>query len=200
MKKIKLILGLFVLLLFSGCSDTNYYSSVFSFPGLFSDSGELVVIQDSHYMNHLGAFWTASFAPTLNSAQSVEFTMCLNATTEFHFTDLSMAVSGSPVNFYLYDSPTITNNGTQFNMTNMNREFRNTVPGFDTYQAPTYTSAGTLLFQDAVTGSTGQGAKINAPFRLASEWILTDGCFLFVITNNDGNNNDLYINFYGYEE
>jgi len=215
MKKLALAFILFIMLLFAGCSDDND-TSVGITPSLLktaicqfgdwskcatiTDEGSIVFITDPHFKNHNGEFYTASFTETLNTGQSSEFMMCLDNVTMFHFIDLSLAISGSPVNFLLYENPTLLTNGTQFNMTNMNRDFKNITPSFVTYNTPTYSAPGLLLFQDAITGTSGQGSKINAPFRLASEWILVDGCFLFIITNNDGNNNDIYVNFYGYQE
>lgn len=169
-------------------------------PVTVSNENTLVIMDELHYRNHQGNFWTASASANLNTGQTSEFMMCVDNVTEFHFVDFTLSVSGGPVNIELYEDPTLTNNGTAFNLTNMNRGFRDKNQTVDTYVTPTYTAPGFLLFEDAITGGTGQAAKITAPFDLSSEWILVDGCFLFIITNNDGNNNDIYINFFGYEE
>lgn len=199
MKKILLILITLSLVIFSGCNNT----AISVWDGLLRNSSGNSIINtyndiptSTHEQNALfdGRTYILSSHQTLGVGQSIHFLGCTQNKI-VHFERFNIDVTATPVDTHFYENPTITNNGTIIYGQNLERNYIYNA-SLLLYSTPSFTSNGTLIFHSGIFG----GNNINGKVIIPNELILKlNTCYLFEITNNDGNNNAMIINFIWHE-
>jgi uncharacterized protein YcfL len=194
----KLLLISLILLLISGCSsnkeiilDEAISVNITEPLTLYGDIPTATHSQTAYFD---GRGYILSGSNTLNAGQTSSFLGCTQD-KDVHFEDFNVFFSATPFEVNFYRSPTITNNGNSINSNNINGNYPNNSSMF-TYSGPTITNNGTLIFKSVAYG----GNNIAGATSMPSELILAKNtCYLFTITNNNGNNVQITYNFIWHE-
>jgi hypothetical protein len=165
---------------------------------ILTHTGEGVITAEYLYQKlYNGEMYHINGNASVNTGDVVAFVGCTNNDTDIHFINFEIIASATPILIEFYESPTITSNGTLIPNTYMNRNINNT-GSLDVYGGSTITDDGTLLFRKAILGT--QNKDVGSFEEIVGWFLKYNTCYQFKITNNDGNNVDLYANFYWYEE
>lgn len=164
---------------------------------LKTNERSLVSLSSIHYHNHVGDIFVYNEDFILNAAQVHLDLWCIGSEKNAHFTSFEVTVGGNPILIEFFENPTITNNGTAKNLSNTNRQF-NFNSSINVYDDPTITNDGKLLIRRGIIAAQ---SKIAGVAGSETEWILArDTCYLFKVTNQNGNNVQFYNTFFWYEE
>lgn len=157
----------------------------------------LVTLDVVHYKNHIGDKFHFHANTTMSAAEVVYMLGCTTNRT-VHFLNFEILVSANPILVEFYDGPNVTTLGTLSTATHNTNRLIDTNASMNIYLGPTIADDGILLVRRAILGAQ---SKITGISESSAEWILPPNeCFAFKITNLDGNNVDLYANFFWYEE
>lgn len=188
MLNLKLLLISFALFFLAGCST----------PGTYTIDEPIPVREEIHQANHDGLVYHYSQTGTMNAGDVLYFMGCTGNESDVHFIDYELLATANPIILEFYENPTInTTNGILVNSSIMNRQ-SNLTATMDLYVNPDVSNDGKLLFTKAILGTQN---KDSGQLKEGLDWILnTSTCYTFKITNNDGNNVDIYANFFWFEE
>jgi len=154
-------------------------------------------ITSAHIKVHQGNFYNISkLFENVADDSNAEILLKVGSNKKLHFT--TIVTVGGTSHVYLYESPTVSDNGTQLAIYNMNRSSSNTSDA-TAYYSPTVASAGTELSSVLAEGGTGPKA-IGSQARNDGEWILEKSTdYLIRVTNKSGAVNDISIEIAFYE-
>jgi hypothetical protein len=186
-KSILISLFLFILVLLSGCSQDSRIILNESLP--INITYPLTEYNDIPTATHTqqaifeGRAYILSGDLNFSIGQTQYFIGCTQD-KDIHFENFLFSMSATPFDVHFYKNPTITNNGTLVYAENRNDNY-NINSSLSIYLAPSITNNGTLWFHSSVYG----GNNIAGTLIFGEELILApNNCYLFSITNNDGNN------------
>lgn len=141
-----------------------------------------------------GRGYVLSGRATMSTGSSIYLQGCAQDKA-IHFENFVLDLSATPFDVNFYESPTITNNGTQIYGKNTERNFADNHSLILFYDS-TFTHNGTFIQGMSAYGGNNLIGSVGMP----SEFILKiNTCYLFEITNNDGNNVDITYNFLWHE-
>jgi len=147
MVKKYIILILFTLFIFSGCSDnTNIIITPknMSITGLPYENNEyMVTIDETHFCNHDGKLLFYSDSQTLQNNQNLTH-FIYNDGNETHVVFEVSALQDTA--FMIYEGARASNNGTALITRSYNRNFNYNTNNFKVWKAPTLTTKGTLFY------------------------------------------------------
>lgn len=137
-----------------------------------------------HYMTHLGNVFNVSTKATVGAGADGYFLGKVGATA-VHWNHYSIGADDGPLDIYLFEAPTISDNGTPMTVVNRNRESSN-VSNFSVFAAPTVSADGTELFVNGVLAS-GTGPTLSAQESGDDTiWILAPNTDYIFKIHNDG--------------
>lgn len=199
MKSILKLIIVALLIIVSGCS-----SSVMVNDGVpRTETGDAIVgVYDdistqTHAENSVfaGRGYLISGQTTLGVGASIYLLGCTQDKA-VHFEDFILKFSATPFDVHFYEEPTITSNGTQIQGFNLDRNKRDINSSLLTYANPTFTNNGTLIFHTAAYGGNNLVGSTDIPTEII---LRINTCYLFEITNNDGNNVETTYNLIWHE-
>lgn len=192
MRNFKLLLIFFVLLIFAGCSRNNELNFNIDPRVEFDPYHNLITIDSPHAETHEGEHWFFTNQTTLGLGATRTYLLKPTCPNDTHLiVDMR---STAEANYFLYESPTITNNGTTRNTFNRNRNYQDTNE-LKIYLTPTVTSNGLAIDQKHF----GNGQNIGGEFRSLNEIILNCSKNYLVIITSESASNDISFVFDWYE-
>lgn len=162
-------------------------------------SSALVTIESEHHRIHQGEGYTASGKATIANVGGEQLYLLDNTNgTHPHFRELSVNAAAGPMDLYLYEAPTTSDNGTQLATLNNNRNSTN-ASVLDLYTGPTVSGNGTQLEYFMLAGTKKDGGTVGG---VPVEWILKPATkYLIRIVNNvaGAGNTDIGFHMFWYE-
>lgn len=147
----------------------------------------LKTIDTVHHEVHEGEMWHASYTNSnVANGANLDFVMVTGATKECHAAFEVFA--GGQVTVYLYEAPTLSNNGTGVTAYNMKRSHVGSATATTTH-TPTVTQTGTTALVNGriLPGGTSATTRIGGGIRTGVEWILAANTkYLLRCTNSSG--------------
>lgn len=148
-----------------------------------------VVIDFVHHQGHNGLIFQGSYATVSETDGEIGDNDNLDFLISVGDQDVHviwrLACGGTSQQF-LYENPTVSDNGTEIELNCMNRDRINIKPA-TMFHTPTITDVGDLLSQALVPGGEGGNAEGNIS-RQQTEWILApNSLYLVRVTNRAGN-------------
>lgn len=164
-------------------------------PTSYINNTSIMIITPEHDKIHNGRGFECSGKASITSGASflilIQTANCLT-----HLRLIHMDLTGAPADIYLYESPTISNNGTLISLINKNRN-SSLVPCTLIYHTPTVSVNGTQLSYHLINGAKQSGGS-NDNFE--DEWVLNRNTkYLLLITNNSVSTETLGFKFFWYE-
>ena len=159
--------------------------------------GSLCVINILHHEIHKGNAYTVGALVTDVADDASADTLIIVGTKSLHLVLRASATGSSYA--YLYETPTITDNGTAVTIFNKDRT-SSLVSTARTFHTPTVGAVGTALNSELFPGGEKNFA-VGATGNERDEWILAPGkSYLLRITNKSGAAEDISIAATWYEE
>jgi len=142
----------------------------------------LTVITVPHNRVHVGDMYSAShYFASIESAANAEILVKVGSNKELHF--LFSIGAGAEAVVYIFEDPTITDDGTILSIHNMNRNSSNTSDA-NAYYNPTTSADGTQLCVGLLPGAEKKN-DMGGTIRHDTEWILDENTnYLIRVTNN----------------
>ena len=176
----KVILILSLLLLISGCTASNITlqsNSPFTTQDYLKKANEESrVFSFNQYYESVGNGETRDILIKTNSKkiQLLEYIL----------------ISGdTPQDFFIYESPTISNNGSLKQVENRNR-VNNSNSSILLYESPTISNSGSLIYRDLlISGKKEAGTTMANPYN----WILKEDTYYLIRTQNRAGNTEQII-------
>lgn len=149
----------------------------------YDKSGAMVSVDNAHHEVHEGNMYIIHrMVDTLADDASINI-LLRNLEEEIH--TVWFVAAGGDAQFFVYENPTISNNGTTVPVYNVNRGSANTSFVLATH-TPTVGGVGTQLLGKFLPGGTGGNAG-GGSLRQGTELILGAGrTYLFRLTNISG--------------
>lgn len=203
MLKLRFVLIISMLFLFSGCNDTilalNDKLNVSIVEPLDSMHGEFVLMADPLWEElHNGNLYEITGNTTLDLGDEVSLIACTpDNNTWIHFSSYQVSASNGNIALYFNENISYTGGNTVVGY-DLNRRTSNNHKLNLTYN-PTITNQGNNLFVISAPGSSNNQISSSAKRDVLS--ILNyDMCYSLVIVNNDGVGNDISYSIVWFEE
>jgi hypothetical protein len=163
---------------------------------LDSVSGALQVIDYEHARVHSGKAFLVNGKHSITNGSTDYYLLKVPANSYPHLRNVEVTASAGPMDIYLFEAPTTTNDGTGMTEVNYNRNSANT-PSMTVFADPTVTVDGTELEYLIVTGTKHDaGSGMNAQ----TEFVLKPSTnYLVKITNNSGSTVTYALKLFWYE-
>jgi len=108
-------------------------------------------------------------------------------------------MSEAKIDYYIYENPTLTNDGTALTEFDMNRETAN-ASNVDVFHTPTITAVGTMI-DNGMIGTSGFLFDSGGSVSPMEDWIFKPSeSYLIGANNNDGGAKDIVIQLVWWEE
>lgn len=160
-------------------------------------TGSVVIVDNAHHEVHEGHMYTLHrLVEDLGNNNNIDIYL-YNITKDSH--TVWFHTCGGDALFYLYENPTVSNNGTLLPTYNINRASDNQA-SLSAAHTPTVSGVGTEIIGHSIPGGTGGNAS-GAMLRSGTEFVMAPGrTYLFRLTNVSGQAKDASIVIEFYEE